>query len=121
MMSTQRKAGRAGLAALLLFTSAAAFACNEQSVERRARDAQDKILSSIPNRMAVALAQKATPEEIEQAQEALTVLKEYMGEINGKLDPVTINAIQAFQREHGLEDDGILDAETKALLAEVKA
>jgi peptidoglycan hydrolase-like protein with peptidoglycan-binding domain len=105
----------------MVASSAAVFGCSEEGVERRPREAQEKILGAIPNQMAVALAQEASPEEIKQAQQALTVLKEYMGEINGKLDPVTINAIQAFQRTHGLEDDGILDAETKKLLAEVKS
>lgn len=105
----------------MLLASVAVMACSEDSVERRARDAAEKIQGSIPNQMAIALAQEATPEEIKQAQQALTAVKEYMGEINGKLDPVTINAIQAFQRTHGLDDDGILDAETKRLLAEVKA
>jgi len=101
---------------LLLGGCLGVVACDEQSVEQRARDAREKVLGSIPNRMAVALAQKATPEEIKQAQQSLTVVKEYMGEINGQLDAVTVNAIQAFQRAHGLTDDGILSAETKKLL-----
>ena len=38
-------------------------------------------------------------------------------EANGKLDSVTINAIQAFQRSAGLKDDGIIDAHTREKLA----
>jgi peptidoglycan hydrolase-like protein with peptidoglycan-binding domain len=98
-----------------------AFACNGETGELRAREALEKMQSSMQDRMGVALAQKATPDEIKQAQTALSGLKEYMGEINGKLDSVTVNAIEAFQRSRGLDDDGILDAETKKLLAEVKA
>jgi len=103
---------------LLLGCCLGAVACDDQSVERRARDAQAKMQGAIPNRMAIALAQEATPEEIKQAQQSLTVLNEYMGAVDGQLDPVTVNAIQAFQRAHGLTDDGILTAETKKLLAE---
>jgi peptidoglycan hydrolase-like protein with peptidoglycan-binding domain len=103
---------------LALAASLVAVGCSDQGIEERARELQEKVQSSLQNRMAEALAQKATAEEIKQAQQALTHQKEYMGEINGKLDAVTVNAIQAFQRAKGLDDDGILDAETKELLAE---
>lgn len=120
MIAALRKPARVAALALLLGSALGAVACNEEGAERRAREAAEKIQGAIPNRMAAALAQEATADEIKQAQEALTAVKEYMGEINGKLDTVTINAIQAFQRTHGLDDDGILDAETKDLLREVK-
>jgi peptidoglycan hydrolase-like protein with peptidoglycan-binding domain len=44
---------------------------------------------------------------------------EYLGEVNGKLDSVTVNAIQAFQRSRGLRDDGLLDERTKRELRAV--
>jgi peptidoglycan hydrolase-like protein with peptidoglycan-binding domain len=95
--------------------------CSEEGSERRARDAAEKIKEAIPNRMAVALSQKAEADDVRQAQEVLTRLKEYMGEVNGTLDAVTVNAIQAFQRAQGLDDDGILDDKTKRLLKEAAA
>jgi peptidoglycan hydrolase-like protein with peptidoglycan-binding domain len=39
-----------------------------------------------------------------------------MGPIDGKLDRVTVNAIQAFQRRHDLADNGILAGRTLELL-----
>ncbi len=84
--------------------------------ETRAREAADKIKQSIPDIEAAALAQKTTPEEIKAAQQALTSAKEYQGEVTGVLDSVTINAIEAFQRSHGITDDGILNDKTRAAL-----
>jgi peptidoglycan hydrolase-like protein with peptidoglycan-binding domain len=49
-------------------------------------------------------------------QENLTAIHEYQGEISGKFDSVTVNAIQAFQRASGLEDNGIVDARTRERL-----
>jgi peptidoglycan hydrolase-like protein with peptidoglycan-binding domain len=103
---------------MLLLAAALLAGCSEADTERRGRETFEKVQESMPNRVAVALAQKATPEDVTAAQKSLTALKEYMGEINGKLDMVTINAIQSFQRSQGLEDDGLLDEKTKKLLAE---
>ncbi len=110
--------GRGAVLAFALVASLCAVACSDEGIEERARELQEKVQSSLQNRMAAALAQEATAEDVKMAQQALTAQKEYMGEINGKLDAVTVNAIQAFQRAKGLEDDGILNAETKKLLAE---
>jgi peptidoglycan hydrolase-like protein with peptidoglycan-binding domain len=49
-------------------------------------------------------------------QQNLTTINEYKGEVNGKLDSVTVNAIQAFQRDAGLIDDGIIDQRTRSKL-----
>lgn len=108
-----------GVAVVLLI--AATFSCSGESVEQRARDAAEKLQSSMQSPAALALQQKVSPEQVKEAQEALTLVKEYMGEVNGVLDSVTVNAIQAFQRTHGLEDDGILNDETTTLLRQVKA
>ena len=54
-------------------------------------------------------------------QKNLTVINEYQGEIDGKLDSVTVNAIQAFQRTAGLKDDGLITAATRQKLAAAAA
>jgi peptidoglycan hydrolase-like protein with peptidoglycan-binding domain len=66
---------------------------------------------------AVALQQQAAPEVIAEVQRNLTAINEYQGEINGTLDSVTVNAIQAFQRSAGLKDNGIISKATRARLA----
>lgn len=91
-------------------------ACTEEGIEQRAREAADKMRESIPDVHARAAAQNASVDDIRLAQRALTAEHEYQGEIHGELDRVTINAIQAFQRTHGLADDGILDRRTLELL-----
>jgi peptidoglycan hydrolase-like protein with peptidoglycan-binding domain len=97
-------------------TLTALAACTGKDAETRAREAEKKIKDSIPDVVAVALAQKATPEQVKQAQENLKVLSEYLGEPNGKLDQVTVSAIQAFQRTQGLKADGMLTDKTLRLL-----
>jgi peptidoglycan hydrolase-like protein with peptidoglycan-binding domain len=95
--------------------------CNGRSAERRAREAAEMIKESIPDVEARALAQKTTPEQVQQAQEALRKVHEYLGEANGKLDAVTVNSIEAFQRAHGLKGDGILNEGTQRALQEAVA
>lgn len=109
-----------GVAAIAFALALTPLLACEDSTERRGREALEAVRESMPDRVAAALAQKTTPEDVTAAQKALTAVKEYMGEINGKLDSVTINAIQSFQRTHGIDDDGILNDKTKKLLAEVK-
>jgi peptidoglycan hydrolase-like protein with peptidoglycan-binding domain len=92
--------------------------CNAPSAETRAREQAEKIKESIPDVEAVALAQKVTPERVKQAQEALKKTNEYLGEVNGKLDAVTVNSIEAFQHAHALKGDGILNEKTERLLQE---
>lgn len=106
------------LGALIL----AAFVAGCQGdTEARARQAAEKIKESIPDVQGRALEQRATEEEVREAQRALRIVKEYLGEVNGTLDPVTVNAIQAFQRARGLRDDGILNERTKRELRKVLA
>lgn len=93
--------------------------CSDEEAERRAKQAAEKIKESMPDVVAKALAQEVAADDVKMAQSALTAAKEYQGEINGKLDSVTVNAIQAFQRTHGLRDDGILNDKTKARLRSV--
>jgi len=92
--------------------------CSKESTERRAREAAEKIKESIPDVEAKALEQKVSADQVSAAQKALTAAHEYQDEVNGKLDSVTINAIEAFQRTHGLQGNGILDEKTQRLLNE---
>jgi peptidoglycan hydrolase-like protein with peptidoglycan-binding domain len=103
---------------LVVMLAVLASACSKQDQEERAREAAEKIKASIPDVDAIALAQKVSPADIKTAQEELTKLNEYQGEINGTLDSVTVNAIEAFQREHGLSSNGLLSDETTRLMRE---
>src|SRR5262245_1043352 len=104
---------------LVLVTAIALVGCTGESSEQRGREALEKIKESMPDVEAKALAQKTTPEDVKEAQTALKLAKEYLGEVNGKLDSVTVNSIQAFQRAHGLTADGMLNSKTQRLLREV--
>jgi peptidoglycan hydrolase-like protein with peptidoglycan-binding domain len=112
--------GRWALVGVLL-AALACTACNGPSSEMRAREAAKKIKASIPDVEAKALAQKVSADVLKQAQTALTKADDYQGDINGKLDSVTVNAIEAFQRAHDLTDNGILDARTRRALQAVLA
>ena len=95
-------------------------ACSEGGREARERQARDEILGSIKDVDAIALEQKVDPAVVKEVQTQLAGIKEYQGEVNGKLDSVTINAIQAFQRSVGLDDDGLLNDPTRKKLKEAK-
>ena len=114
--------------ALLTTLILLAASCAGQSTEERAREAAEKIQESMPNVDAIAAAQEVDPEVVKQVQRQLTTLNEYQGEITGELDPVTINAIQAFQRSvtakkpwwrpwARLKDNGIINSRTRDELA----
>ncbi len=108
--------------AIVTLVAATALAgCTGQNAETRAREAEKKIKESIPDVVGDAVAQQASPEKIKRAQENLKALNEYLGEANGKLDAVTVSAIQAFQRTQGLKADGILTDKTTRLLQEAAA
>jgi len=92
--------------------------CTGQSAESRGREAEKKIKESIPDVEGKALAQKVSADQVKKAQEALQAANEYMGEADGRLDAVTVNSIEAFQRAHGLEGNGLLNEKTQRLLAE---
>jgi peptidoglycan hydrolase-like protein with peptidoglycan-binding domain len=106
------------IACLAVLGLVAAAGCDKGAAERRARQAAEKMKESLPDVDGKALAQKLPAEEVRQLQQKLTVLKEYQGEITGDLDSVTVNALEAFQREQGIKDDGLLTERTKRLLAE---
>ncbi|MDX2165409.1 MAG: peptidoglycan-binding domain-containing protein [Deltaproteobacteria bacterium] len=102
------------LAALLL---AGAVGCSKQTVEERAREQAEKIQKELADYDTAALEQKVDPAVVSEVQTQLTAIKEYQGEINGQIDGVTINAIQAFQRTAGLHDTGVITDETRTRLA----
>ena len=108
---------RLSLLGLAVLCAAGLSACTDNSVEDRAKAQARKVQESFGEVQAAALAQNASEEDIRLAQATLTTLKEYQGEVNGKLDSVTVNAIQAFQRTAGLKDDGIITAQTREKLA----
>jgi peptidoglycan hydrolase-like protein with peptidoglycan-binding domain len=108
-------------AALVILMFLLVLAGCDQNNEKRGREALEKIKESMPDVEAKALAQKTTPEEVKRVQEALLVLKEYLGEPDGHLDAVTVNAIEAFQRSRGLRADGLLTEKTQRLLQEAAA
>jgi peptidoglycan hydrolase-like protein with peptidoglycan-binding domain len=106
---------------ILLAALCVIAACWGKDSETRAREAEKKIKDSIPDVVGVALAQPASAEHVKLAQEQLKTLNEYFGEANGKLDAVTVSAIQAFQRAQGMKADGMLNDKTMRLLQEASA
>ena len=92
-----------------------------KTIEERAEEAAEQIRKSQPDVEATAMAQAIDEEAVNEAQKHLAALKEYQGEINGVLDSITINAIEAFQRTADLTDNGILDQKTQQKLAAAAA
>jgi murein L,D-transpeptidase YcbB/YkuD len=101
----------------LLVVALLVMSCSRQSVEERAREQAEKLQASLVDFEAIALEQKADAQVVTEVQRNLTAINEYQGEINGKLDSPTVNAIQAFQRTAGLPDDGIITDATRQKLA----
>lgn len=96
-------------------------ACDIPTEEERAKAAEARAKESLVAIDAHALEQKVDPEVVKKVQEQLTVLNEYMGPVNGKLDQVTINAYEAFQRSNGIYPDGMIDDDTLRLLEQAAA
>ncbi len=106
---------------LVVTAALTAAACSKQSDEERARDVMEKIEKGMVDVEGIALEQKLDAAVVSETQRNLTTINEYQGEITGKLDSVTINAIQAFQRTAGLNDDGIITEATRQKLAAAAA
>ncbi len=81
----------------------AVAACGVPNAEERERDAAAAIEASIQDFDGPALSQEVERKVVVEVQTHLTEIKEYMGEINGEIDPVLVNAIQAFQRAKDAE------------------
>ncbi len=121
-MHRHSPAARRAACRLILFAAlAAGVGCSRQTVEERARDTADKIMKSMVDVEGIALEQKVDPSVVSDVQKQLTAINEYQGEINGKLDSVTINALQSFQRTAGLKDDGLITPATRQKLAAAAA
>ena len=101
------------------FALLALAACSSESQEEMGRRAAEEAKASIQAIDAKAHEQKIAPEVVKRVQQELTTLKEYMGPIDGRLDPVTLNAFEAFQRSEGMTPDGMMSDQTLARLTEV--
>ena len=104
------------LAAAVIIAALSILGCKDS--QTRAREAEEKIRAQLKDPMEAALAQKLPADEVKEAQDHLRTLKEYLGESNGVLDSVTVNAIQAFQDSHGLSPTGMLTEQTLDKLRE---
>ena len=60
-------------------------------------------------------------QEVKDLQTRLSALGCYNGDIDGEFGPGTKEAVTAFQKANGLEADGIVGEETRALLFSVNA
>ena len=99
----------------------AVSACSLPTDEDRAKAAEESAKKSLVAIDHAALEQKVDPERVKTIQQQLTAVHEYKGDINGKLDQVTINAYEAFQRSNGLFPDGLFDDKTLRMLEESAA
>lgn len=105
----------------VVVAAAAMAACTSESATTRAREAAEQSQVEVVDPQATALAQEASEGVVKEAQEHLRTLHEYLGEVNGTLDSVTVNAVEAFQRTHGLSPDGLLTGATMRALREAAA
>lgn len=86
--------------ATLAVAAALAIGCaGAPTGEERAREAAADIEASIQDYDTPALNQQVEASAVVEVQENLTTLDEYMDEIDGEIDPVLVNSIQAFQRK----------------------
>jgi hypothetical protein len=102
-----------------LFALFVVIGCKGKTIEEREREAADLMTRSMKDVDGIALAQEVDAAVIKEVQEHLTTIHEYQGPINGKLDSVTINALQAFERSQDMKDDGLIDPKVRERLATV--
>jgi peptidoglycan hydrolase-like protein with peptidoglycan-binding domain len=103
----------------LVAASLSVSACSGDLAKEKARAAAERARDAIQPLDHGAMEQKIAPEQVKAVQASLTVLKEYMGPVNGKLDQVTLNALESFQRKNDITPDGRFNDETLTLLQEV--
>ena len=106
---------------LLAAVALAGSACSVPTDEERAKAAEESAKRSLIAIDAGALEQKIDPEKLKVIQRQLAAIDEYKGEANGKLDQVTVNAYEAFQRSNDLSPDGMFTEKTLRLLEEAAA
>jgi peptidoglycan hydrolase-like protein with peptidoglycan-binding domain len=102
-----------------LASLAAVFAvagCSSELAEEKARAAAERARDAIQPLDHGALEQEIAPDVVKKVQTELTKLKEYMGPISGKLDQVTLNAFESFQRKNDITANGRFEPETLRLL-----
>lgn len=88
----------ARFAMVAMIAMAGAVGCVGPDGEERAREAAKDIQASIQDFDGPALNQVVDRKVITEVQRNLAALHEYKGELNGEIDGVLVNAIQAFQR-----------------------
>ncbi len=105
--------------AAVLVASMLAAACSSadpevtsKSMEARMREIEQRMKDSMPKTQENALAQKVDAAVVKTVQIQLQALSEYLDEPTGRMNMVTVNAIQAFQRSEGMPEDGLLGEET---------
>lgn len=103
----------------LVAASFSISACSGDLAKEKARAAAERARDAIQPLDHGAMEQKVTPEQVKAVQTSLTTLKEYMGPVNGKLDQVTLNALESFQRKNDITPDGRFNDETLTLLQQV--
>lgn len=111
-MKPTRRATRLALLGLGAVGLLAVTACSSPDMEKLGREEAERAKASIQSVDAKAHDQKVDPDVVKRVQQELTTLKEYMGPVNGKLDPVTLNAFEAFQRSQGIRADGMFEPST---------
>jgi peptidoglycan hydrolase-like protein with peptidoglycan-binding domain len=93
--------------AMLAILSNGVFA-QEKSIARNSSTDKDKQVT----KMRV----EYQPATIEKAQQALKAKGLYKGDITGKMDPDTRDAVKAFQKQEGLNPTGRLNKDTRQRL-----
>ena len=104
------------LAVLPLVAALVVPACSSKLTEEKARAAEKRARESIQPLDQGALEQELPKETVSKVQKELTTLKEYMGPITGKLDQVTLNAFESFQRKNDILANGRFNDKTLRLL-----
>jgi hypothetical protein len=102
---------------LVLVSSACTFPTDQE----RAKSAEESAKKSLIAIDHLALEQKVDPEQLKKIQKELTAVNEYRGPANGKLDQVTVNSFEAFQRRNGYFPDGLFADKQLKLLEETAA
>jgi hypothetical protein len=93
-------------------------ACTFPTDQERAKAAEESAKKSLVAIDHLALEQKVDAERVKKIQQQLTAVNEYMGPVNGKLDQVTVNAYEAFQRRNDFYPDGIFSDKQLRVLEE---
>jgi peptidoglycan hydrolase-like protein with peptidoglycan-binding domain len=98
-----------------------ASACSLPTPEDKIKAAEESAKRSLIAIDHGALEQKVDAEKVKKIQQQLAAIHEYLGEPNGKLDQVTVNAYEAFQRTNDMYPDGMFTDKGLRLLEEAAA